>query len=266
MKQLIVIACVCMLALGCKEKEAQKEENTFTAVKENKPTPRVYPSGIASVFKAHGGIDHWNTMGSLKYTLEKESGNETHTVNLDSRKTLIKTDKYKLGFDGEKVWLEQDSIHFPAERARFYHNLYFYFYAMPFVLGDEGISYTNVDPLIFDGKSYPGIKISFGTGIGDAPDDNYILYSDPETNEMAWLAYTVTYGGRGKSENYSYIKYDQWQDVNGIKLPKALQWYTVEEGKPVAQRNEQLFINPTVSNTAPDNTLFEKPENGTFAE
>jgi len=267
MKKIIVLACIAILAISCKEKETQKEENVVTAIEEVvKPTPRVFPSDIASVFKAHGGVDHWNAMGNLQYTLEKENGNETQTVNLHSRKTLIKTDNYKLGFDGEKVWLEQDSTYFAPQRARFYHNLYFYFYAMPFVLGDEGITYTAVDPLEFDGKSYPGTKISFGADIGDAPDDNYILYRDPETNEMAWLAYTVTYGGRGKSENYSYIKYDQWQDVNGLKLPKALQWYTVEEGKPVAQRNEQLFIDIAVSRGTPNDGLFAKPENGTFAE
>ena len=225
-----------------------------------------YPDAIAKVFDAHGGIAMWNDMGQLKYTMEKEGGDEIHTVNLKSRKTLIETGDYKLGFDGEKIWLAQDSTHFPTQRARFYHNLYFYFYAMPFVLGDDGITYTEVDPLTFEGKSYPGTKISYGSGIGDSPDDNYILYRDPETNKMAWLAYTVTYGSNQTSDRYSYIKYDQWEDVSDVLLPKAIQWYTVEEGQPVSMRNEQKFANALVSKAPPFDDFFIKPEDGVFVE
>jgi hypothetical protein len=83
---------------------------------------------------------------------------------------------------------------------------------------------------------------------------------------MAWLAYTVTYGKEGPSERYSFIKYDKWQEVNGLQLPSELQWYNVEEGQPTQMRNAMNFTKPTATSTQLDKNLFEKPADGTFAE
>ncbi len=251
---------IAILTVSCKQ-------NTTTPENTAPPVPaKEYPAAIAATFKAHGGIQKWNAMNNLCFTMEKEGGNETQTIDLKSRKVRIETEKYTLGFDGEKVWLDQDSIYFAPQRARFYHNLMFYFYAMPFVLGDDGITYTEEKALEFNGVSYPGTRISFGANVGDAPDDEYIIYKDPKTNEMAWLAYTVTYGKNEKSDRFSYIKYDQWVDVNGLKLPSKLQWYKVEEGVPTEMRNERSFIKATSTATKLDNSIFAKPESGEFAE
>jgi len=235
MKRIIFLVALSIFALSCK----QSTEQTSTTSKTVEETPTIiskeYPAAIASVFKAHGGMDAWNATNNISFTL----GDEVHTIDLKSRKTTIKTDKFTLGFDGEKVWLDQDSTYFQPQRARFYHNLMFYFYAMPFVLGDDGITYTDVSALEFEGVSYPGTKISFGADVGDAPDDEYIVYRNPKTNQMEWLAYTVTYGKNEKSDRFSYIKYDQWTDVGGLQLPSALQWYKVENGIPTEVSGER---------------------------
>ena len=83
---------------------------------------------------------------------------------------------------------------------------------------------------------------------------------------MAWLAYTVTYGKNEKSEKFSYIKYDQWEDVNGVLLPKKLQWYQVKDGLPTTMRSERSFIKPTATATQLDAVLFTKPVNGSFVD
>ena len=44
---------------------------------------------------------------------------------------------------------------------------------MPFVLGDDGITYQKVDDLKVGDVTYPGYKISYGDGVGDSPKDNY---------------------------------------------------------------------------------------------
>lgn len=259
---LLVLAAIVLLA-SCK---TETKQTTITEETVTETTLREYPEDIAAIFKAHGGIDTWNAMNNLCFTLPKGDIEEVHTVDLKSRKTRIETPAYTLGFDGEKVWLKQDSLAFKPERARFYHNLMFYFYAMPFVLGDEGITYSEAPALSKDGVDYPGTKISFEDGVGDASDDNYIIYRDPSTNQMAWLAYTVTYGKEGPSERYSFIKYDKWQEVNGLQLPSELQWYNVEEGQPTQMRNAMNFTKPTATATQLDKNLFEKPADGTFAE
>lgn len=260
MKFIYSTIILALLIVSCKPNNTTKETEAQPQASRN------YPATIASVFKAHGGIGTWNAMNNLCFTMEKEAGNETHTIDLKTRKARIETDKFALGFDGEKVWLDQDSTHFAPQRARFYHNLMFYFYAMPFVLGDDGITYTEVDALEFNGVSYPGTKISFGAGVGDAPDDEYILYRDPKTSQMAWLAYTVTYGKNEKSDRFNYIKYDQWTEVNGLQLPSKMHWYKTENGVPTEMRNERSFIKPTATTTQLDAAIFEKPESGEFAE
>lgn len=257
MKQLLLIVTTFSLITSCKQNEAL-EKTAITSSEEI--ITKSYPEEMSAIFKAHGGIEKWNEMNNLCFTLPKGEVNEIHTVDLKSRKTRIETEDYVLGFDTEGVWVQQDTAAFNTERARFYHNLMFYFYAMPFVLGDDGITYEDAPALEKDGITYPGTKISFGSGVGDAPDDNYIVYKDPTTNQMAWLAYTVTYGGDGPSERYSYIKYAGWQDVNGLKLPSELQWYNVEDGQPTEMRNAMNFIKPTASTAILDENLFKKPE------
>ncbi|MFC4632306.1 DUF6503 family protein [Dokdonia ponticola] len=267
MKKMMLFIAVAIFALSCKETTTTQQTTTTTSTPEVTKTPeKSYPPSIDAVFKAHGGIDTWNTMNALSFTLQKEGGDELHTVDLKSRKVTVETDKYTIGFDGEKVWIAQDSTYFPPQRARFYHNLMFYFYAMPFVLADDGITYSEVPALEFEGVSYPGTKISFGAGVGDAPDDEYILYRNPTTHQMAWLAYTVTYGKNEKSDRFSYIKYDQWTAVNGVQLPSVLQWYKVEDGQPTTLASERTFTDATASAKALDASQFEIPEGAVIAE
>ena len=267
MKYLFTIALAATLFVSCNNetKTAPKAETPAPVAVEPETPAKTYPAAINAIFDAHGSVKKWNEMNTLSYAIPKEV-EEVHTVDLKTRKTRIETKDYVLGFDGEKVWLKQDTVAFNPGRARFYHNLMFYFYAMPFVLGDDGITYEETKALEVDGVTYPGTKISFGEGVGDAPDDNYILYHHPETKEMAWLAYTVTYNSKEPSERYSYIKYAEWNDVNGVKMPSKLQWYKVEEGVPTEMRREMEFTKASLSKAEPAATLFSKPEGGEFAE
>jgi len=219
-----------------------------------------YPQPFQEVLLAHGGLDQWKKMHSLTYSMPSTSGDEVQTVDLTSRKVLVETDKYKMGSDGNELWIQQDSAYFNPERVAFYHNLMFYFYAMPFVLADDGINYLETEPLELDGKLYPGMKVSYEKNIGASPEDEYLLYMDPETNQMAWLAYTVTYGKNEKSDRFSYIKYDKWQEVNGLLLPAEMVWYRVENGKPTTPAGPpRIFAKVDIDEAPMDAALYSRP-------
>lgn len=150
------VAFICFLALtSCKEQSAEPEVQSIETSESPVVDRAKIPRRLQEVFKAHGGLQKWNDMTTLTFEL----GEEIHTVNLNNRNVLIENKNFTLGSENSKVWIAQDSVNFPPARARFYHNLMFYFYAMPFVLADKGITYTTTEPLNVDGKSFPGLVL-----------------------------------------------------------------------------------------------------------
>lgn len=256
MKKTILITLSLIVFVSCK----QSTDKNIYKNEELNVTTSVYPESISKVFDAHGGIDAWNTMQSHVFEIEKEGQNEKTTTNLKSRKALIDAETFTIGYDGNDVWLkEKDTVTYKGN-PKFYYNLMFYFHAMPFIVGDEGINYEEVDALEFKGKQYPGIKISYEAGIGESPDDEYIIYYDAETNKMAWLAYTVTFFSKEKAKKFNLIRYSDWQTVEGLVLPKTMQWYVYKDGLIGEVRNERNFVNVSLSKEKPQEDMFVKQE------
>jgi hypothetical protein len=252
-----------ILILACKNKTAPtvdySEENLDV-------TTSIYPDNITKIFDSHGGLDNWNTMNSLEFTMQKPNGNEVTTTNLKNRKSLIEMSSHVIGFNGEDVWLHSKDTTTYKGNPRFYYNLIFYFYAMPFILADDGIIYEDVAPLEFEGKTYPGIKISYESGVGESPEDEYILYYDSETYKMEWLGYTVTYFTKEKSKEWHFIRYSNWQTVEGLLLPETLTWYNYENNLPTTKRNDLKFTNIKLSKEKPNSEIFEVPEGAILIE
>mgnify|MGYP007055199308 CR=1 FL=1 len=262
MKNYLVITLLLLAIVSCKQEKENKDYS-----KENlNITTSVYPDDFSKVLDAHGGIDKWNEQQKLIFEIVKADGNEKTTTALKARKSLIETNKYAIGFNGKDVWLKEKDTTKYEGKPKFYYNLMFYFYAMPFVLADDGINYDKADPLLYEGKKYPGIKITYETGVGESPEDEYILYYDSETNKMAWLGYTVTYFSKEKSKDFHFIKYEDWQTVDGLMLPATLKWYNAEGFEIGEMRNALSFTNVYISKTKPDNTVFEKPNDANFVE
>lgn len=248
---------VCGAVLSCQEPSKQ-EQNKVELESANVSSDH-HTEVISKVFDAHGGFSNWAAMKQLSYT----KGGESTITNLQNRKIRLSSESQSIGFDGEKVWIAPDTL--DASRTRFYHNLYFYFYAMPFVLGDPNIFYEEVPDRELDGKSYKGIKVTFGENVGDSPKDNYIVWYDPETYKMEWLMYTVTFNSGEPSEKYSLIKYSLWENVNNLLLPTVIQWYTFSDDVVGEIRNEVLFENIRLSVEAPADSLFSMPANAKIA-
>ena len=238
-----------LLIVSCK--------NTQTANKDDAEIPSIeYPAELNQVFDYHGGLDKWKSMKSLSYEIKKDEGNEKQYVDLYNRRERIEAANFTSGYDGKTYWIEADTSY--KGNPKFYTNLMFYFYAMPFVLADDGIIYDKIEPLDFDDRSYPGYRISYKSDIGVSPEDEYFIHYDPETFEMAWLGYTVTFFSGEKSSKRSYIRYDDWKSFNGVKLPNSITWYKVDEGKLIEPRNTRVFENVQLSESEFSEAKFEK--------
>jgi len=256
MKTKALILGVILMAMSCKNKTTSSGDNSKDKLN---ITTHNYPENMSKIFNAHGGMDTWNMMKSLKFTMAKPNGDEITTTNLKNRNSFIEMPNHFIGFNGEDVWLKnKDTLPYKGN-PRFYYNLMFYFYAMPFVLSDDGINYEDADPLVFEDKLYPGIKISYESGVGESPDDEYILYYNAKTFQMEWLGYTVTYFSKEKSKAFHFIKYGDWQTVEGLVLPKTLTWYNYENNLPTTKRNDLQFTDIILSKEILDAAIFNPP-------
>ena len=252
---LLVVMTVIMACQGTKTEEKTVEVQTEPSLTDH------HIASIAKVFDAHGGFDQWTSLKQMSYDF-----NGSHTlVDLQSRYTRIDSEAQTVGFDGEKVWVMPPNEN--ADRQRMRYNLMFYFYAFPFVVGDPGVFYEDVEPVTLGDKTYNAVKVSYGDGVGDSPKDNYIILSDQETNQMEWLMYTATFGGGEASDRYSLIKYDGWENRGGVVLPTSLQWYQYQDGMVGDPRGgSRTFENVTVSTEYPAMSNFEMPEGAQVAK
>ena len=261
MKKLSILFLILIAFSSCKDKTAEPQKPTEEAVETPAEVEKPkYPETLTKVFDAHGGLDTWKEMRTLEFSMEKPDGYEITTTDLKERYSLVEMPKHTIGFDGENVWVKNSGNSKLDKDPKFYYNLMFYFYAMPFILSDDGIVYADAEPLSMEGKSYPGIKISYNSGVGESPDDEYVLYYDADTNKMAWLGYTVTFFTKEKAKEWHFIKYSEWQDVEGLLLPETMIWYNVENNLPTTVRNEQKFSNISLSRDKMDLRMYMMPD------
>ncbi len=263
MKKTTIILVVMTLVMSCK----QKEKDAFIEQDVKSVAKREYPASITKVFEAHGGLDAWNSMQSLTFSMDRGNGKrEITTTNLKSRASLIDAPNYMLGNTGSNLWVKSKDTSAYKGNAKFYNGLMFYFHTMPFIVADAGITYTAAEPLEFEGQTYPGVLVSYNAGVGVSPDDQYIIYYDSETNKMAWLGYTVTFGSNQKSTDFSYIRYNNWKTINGIELPISIDLYSDKDNVIGDKRSTIEFLDVTVSTNAPEPSLFALPEGATIVK
>ncbi|NDV44469.1 DUF6503 family protein [Flagellimonas sediminis] len=258
------ILMIFLAFVACKP-SSKKEQVEVPEPIEEVTNKTKYPENMAKVFEAHGGLELWKSMRTLSFVLPNPEAPETHTIDLWSRKDRVDTEKYSMGFDGEKAWLLDPDKSYKGDAA-FYHNLMFYFYGMPFVLADEGIVYGHAEDLVFEGKHYPGVKISYNVGVGASSKDEYFIHFDPETYQMAWLGYTVTYRTGESSDNFRWIRYRDWQRLSGVLLPQTITWHNYEGRNILDARNTVTFDEASLSNKPKPDSFYGKPEGAEFVE
>ena len=255
-----IIVLLLLLAVSCKESSREMK-----ASEETRMSTPAYPAALTKVLEAHGGLEKWKTEKTLVFEIPDSAGAETHTIDLSTRKDKTSTANFDMGYDGKDIWLQDKKSAYQGNPF-FMHNLMFYFYAMPFVLADSGITYGKAEDLTVDGNTYPGIKITFENGVGASSDDEYYLHYDTQTYKMVWLGYKATFGSDKKPDQPNWISYNTWKEVDGILLPTSITWHAVEDGKIKEGKNTVSFENVSLSETAKPDTFFAKPENAVVVD
>ena len=255
----VAVFLLSILIFACKEVPKKVELENEAVEKVTKVEDSKYPEALRKVFDAHGGLSIWKSKRTLSFEIPKKDKTEKHTIDLYSRNEKIEMQDISMGSDGKAIWLHDEKEAYKGD-AVFYHNLMFYFYAMPFVLSDKGINYEAAEALEFEEKSYPGIRITYNDGIGISAKDEYYIHYNPETFQMEWLGYTVTYRSGEKSDNVKWIRYNDWMDVDDVLLPKSITWHEYE-GRTIKEGREPVnFENVSLSETVQPTGFFSQPD------
>ena len=187
------------------------------------------------------------------------------TWTADAARTRMEAKDGSLAvFDGTTAWAE------PAGNAmtRFHLLTWPYFAMLPFKLDDGGTQLEHVEPATTrpaeGGNPLSRAKLTFGDGVGDSPDDWYILYANDD-GRLGAAAYTVTYGKtveQAEAEPHAIV-YDGFVDVplpdgtpSGVVISTAWTFHNWSEADGV---------DPAVIGTATlDNLRFVPMEDGMF--
>ncbi len=258
MKQLFTILAGIFMLIGCASDPDKKSTQESNAPE--------YPNLLTEVWDAHGGIDNWKSQKALTFTVNEGSSEpEKHFIDLQSRMVRIESDSFMLGMDGSSVWVapNPDAI---GTDPRFYHNLLFYFFAIPYVMGDPGVNIEDAGNRSINGNTYRALQATFDEGTGDADDDEYILLVNPGTKQLEWLLYTVTYFSKEKGTRYNALHYGNYDYSGGLAYPGILEGYTYANDTTGSLRYSNTFSNVEVSVDPFDKSLFSKPENAVIAE
>jgi hypothetical protein len=215
----ILLLSIIAISFSC---DSSKSETNSIATIEISPQ-------FKKVLDAHGDWSQWLNAEAFSYALVHETNltQESHFINLKSRKVRISSAFFEMGFDGEKTWISPNREAYSGKSIKFYHNLYFYFFSIPFVLTDPGVTVEKVEDKLLNGKTYPTFQAKFDSKIGDSPDDQYFLLINPETNQLEYLLYTVTYFGNS-TPSFNALKYEDYRENNGIFFPRILTGYVYE--------------------------------------
>ncbi len=225
--------------------------------------PRELPAVLRQALEAHGGLATWQQFGTMEYRMKSTLGtprDEKHLIDLRTRQVRIEAPGYQIGRDAEQqVWVSPNKAAFGEMSPRFYHNLFFYFFSIPFVLADEGIVYEDLGTRTVAGKEYQALKVSYETGRGDSSKDEYIAHFNPQTHRLELLLYTVTFFEPGKQATFNSLLYTDWQQADGLVLPRKMEGHKFENDKIGDLRYQAEFSNVHLTRAQPAASLFAMP-------
>ncbi|MFG0329668.1 MAG: hypothetical protein ACF8PN_07170 [Phycisphaerales bacterium] len=181
--------------------------------------------GLARRVERAHEMDRWTAREVAATDLRVDFGGQTILegrmwveINGD-RSRLELSDGATLVFDGDDAWVAPP--HAPAPQARFHLRTWPYFLEAPYKLRDPGTILEDRERRMLDGAEHHSMRLSFEPGVGDTPDDWYLLYVDPATHLLEAMAYIVTYGtplDEAESDPHA-IEYDEFTPIEGVPVP-----------------------------------------------
>ena len=240
LKSIFLSLAFTITLIACDSPEKTNQEASSTAVDSAKTTQQNLSEGeqfVHSIEKAHQKAE-LKAKEVIQFDLNllfggKSRFNGTISMTPDGSLIKMKDSNKTVIWDGKEVFVSPDTA--STKKTRFDVLTWSYFFAAAYKLSDPGaemkvlggrnLTVTASETADSNGLEYNAGKLTFKNGVGDSPDDWYVVYQDKETGLMAAMAYIVTYGGREQEkaeEDPHAITYEAYAKVEGI--PFATQW------------------------------------------
>ncbi len=213
---------------------------------------------FAARLEAAHGRQAWYAAKALEARLELRFGGRSALSGKLLFRTNLGASRLELDdgtiavFDGTSAWVSPAKSAF--ERARFHLLTWPYFAALPMKLRDPGIRLEAQAERALLGKKHAVARLTFDPGVGDTPDDWYVLYADPTSGRLAAAAYIVTYGksAAAAAKEPHAITYDGYAALDGAQIAtKWTFWHWSEErgvhDEPIGSGTltDLRFVQPT---------------------
>ncbi len=191
---------------------------------------------VDSMVEAHGGLAAWSSAPTVSFECRfLPAGASSPIVSREvieqgARRAYIDYPgtQMRLAWDGERAWSESWNGPYPP---RFMALLNYYFVNLPWLTMDPGVILGDPETgrLWDDPTEYVTIKMTFEPGVGDAPDDHYVLYINPTTFLLKACRYIVTYAGvlpEGVESTPEHVLvYDEFDTVDDLTVPTRCSIY-----------------------------------------
>ena len=254
---LLFLLALLTLAAAC---GPAKQEQTGEA---EAPAPQLQQDYASLVWQAHNGRQ-WAKQKALRADVNLQFGGNTL---VDGTMTML-TNTAKVRIDQRDslksclIWTGETATVSPAastqRSARFHLLTWPYFLAAPFKISDPGTFMEEQGVDSVTGKPADVARLSFASGVGDSPDDWYILYKDPKNDQLQAMAYIVTFGGQSKEKAEAdphAIRYEHYTEVDGVLIADQWTFWAWREGEGLTEQLGQASLS---------NIQFLEPEAGFF--
>jgi hypothetical protein len=211
---------------------------------------------IAAMISAHGGMEKWRSALTVSFEdhfrwagVKKPRVSQVMVEQGRRRAYLdFPEPKARVTWDGKQAWSEnwQDPV-----PPRFIALLDYYFLNLPWLVMDPGVilGEPGKAKLWNDPTEYITVKMTFEAGVGDTPDDYFVLYIDPKSHRLKACEYIVTYAEllpSGVAATPPHILvYEELTAVDGLVVPTR---YSIFE------KNHSPYATCTIRNWS-----FKKP-------
>ncbi len=202
-----------LAALGCSSQAPPSQQQVLP------PDPG--KEVATRMIEAHGGLERWQSAPTVSFEVAPQpSGAVTRvTVEQGARRAYHDfpgTDT-RLSWDGNQAWSENWTS---RQSPRFAALLNYYFMNLPWLTADPGVilGEPETGTLLDDPTEYITVRMSFEPGVGDTPEDTYLLYIDPTSYRLHATEFTVTYG-RAEASEPRVLVYEDYTTVDGLTVP-----------------------------------------------